>query len=106
MRQRGGRDKYVHIRALQGIVPQVVLERSSKADFSGIFKEQLSRIAEPYIEQLLLERGDWLDHQGVARMLQSNLDNRHEGWQRWVMWGILGSHEVLSSSRSTGVSDS
>ena len=46
-RLRGNQDKWLHRRAMQGLLPEDVLRRSSKAEFSVTFSRYLTDLAPP-----------------------------------------------------------
>jgi len=90
LRLRGGRNKYVHVEALQRLMPQAVLERTTKADFSGVTSRYLNRMKKTFTQDLPQTRDHWLDQNGMARLFQSYLDDPHQGWQNWALWNIFG----------------
>ena len=100
LRLRGGRDKYIHTQALSGILPEVVRERTIKADFAGLVSERIDTITKVFTEALPRDRAEWLDREGMARLMQSYIHSPGEGWQNWVLWNILGCHLAVPQSRA------
>ena len=78
MRLRGGRDKYVHVNALQGIVPQRILDRTTKAGFAGVFSAYLNRMKATLTDDLPRARAEWLDREGMARLFSPTRTTRNK----------------------------
>jgi asparagine synthase (glutamine-hydrolysing) len=101
LRLRGARDKYIHTQALRAILPPVIRERRIKADFAGLFSERIHTLNQEFTEFLPRDRAEWLDREGIARLLQSYVHNPGEGWQNWVLWNVLGCHLALPQNRTS-----
>jgi asparagine synthase (glutamine-hydrolysing) len=95
LRLRGNIDKYIHIRALQGILPQIILDRKSKADFSIVFSTPLEQMKAMLIETLPRERNEWLSQNGIAQLFRSYEENPELGLQNWALWNIYGCDRVF-----------
>jgi len=90
LRLRGGRTKYLHVRALQDLMPRVILERRDKAIFSIVFREHLDAMQEALTGLLSTKRAAWLDPDGMARLFRAYLDYPQAGWPLWILWGVFG----------------
>ena len=95
MRLRGAQDKYIHIQAMQELMPRCILERGDKAEFSVMFRRHLDRMEELFTVTLPRERPDWLNGEGMKRLYRAYRDNPRLGWPMWILWGIYGCNEVL-----------
>jgi len=95
LRLRGDRSKYLHVQAMQGLMPQAVLERRTKAEFSVVFHRHLDGMQERLTRTLPREHPDWLDEGGMRRLLDVCLKNRQFGWPLWIFWGIYGCDSVF-----------
>ena len=84
-RLRGKEDKWLHRRAMQGLLPEDVLRRSSKAEFSVTFSRYWTELAPHMTETVLARRRDWVKPQPVRSMLQAAASRTRRsgpGWRR------------------------
>jgi asparagine synthase (glutamine-hydrolysing) len=95
LRLRGDQTKYIHVQAMQGLMPQTVLDRKSKAEFSIVFRSHLDGMKDILTDNLPRERPDWVTHEGIARLYRLYQDNPQFGWPLWVLWGIHGCDSVF-----------
>jgi asparagine synthase (glutamine-hydrolysing) len=96
LRLRGDRTKYIHVHSLQGLMPQAVLDRTTKAEFSVLIREHLNRMQEMLTETLPRDRAAWVVPDGMIRLYQAyrddvdNPENPQAAWAKWIMWGTFG----------------
>lgn len=90
LRLRGDQSKYIHVKALQSLMPSAVLERRNKAEFSIVFRGHLDRMKEWLAENLPLRRADWVTPDGMARLFKDYQDNPQAGRPLWILWSIYG----------------
>lgn len=98
LRLRGDTSKYIHVKALAGRVPEAVLERRDKEDFSGVFGRQLPQLNDRLTQILPRERADWVARDGAARLFQACQEESPAGWPLWILWGMYGCDEVLKQA--------
>lgn len=91
LRLRGDRSKYLHVRAMQGLMPPAVIKRKTKAEFSAMFRARLDDMGDHLTRGLPREHPDWLDAGGMRRLFDAYRENRQFGWPLWILWGIYGS---------------
>ena len=91
LRLRGDRSKYLHVQAMQGLMPPAILERTTKAEFSVVFRGHLDGMQEHLGETLPRERSEWLSRDGMRRILDVYREKPQFGWPLWILWGIYGS---------------
>jgi len=96
LRLRSDRTKFIHVRALAGLMPQAILERKSKAEFSIVFDVHLDQMQELFTESLPQRRADWVTRGGMARLYASYLQNQKLGWPLWILWAIYGCDKLLT----------
>lgn len=96
LRLRGDQGKYIHVQAMKRIMPEVVLERRGKAEFSVMFREHLDRMKETMVETLPRERPWWVIPGGVARLFRAYHDSLDPGWPEWILWSLYGCHLFFS----------
>lgn len=87
-RRRGSVDKWLHRRAMQGLLPADVLQRSSKAEFSATFFSYRADLASQLTEDVLPRRQQWVNSQAIGRMLQPVDEPDHSAM--WVLWALFG----------------
>ena len=95
LRLRGDRTKYIHVQAMQGLMPQAVLDRKTKAEFSVVFRGHLDGMKTPLTDGLPRERPDWVTHEGMARLFRVYQENPQFGWPLWLLWSIHGCGSVF-----------
>ena len=70
-RLRGQEDKWLHRRAMKGLLPEDVLQRSSKAEFSVTFARYWADLAPHLTGTVLARRRGWVNPQAVRSMLKA-----------------------------------
>lgn len=87
MRFRDGYGKYIHLGALQNDLPQSVLQRRSKAEFSFTFDRQLKPLAGLFCDQIPSEALPEIRPEGL-RNLYANYNETADGiWELWRIYG-------------------
>jgi asparagine synthase (glutamine-hydrolysing) len=97
LRLRGRRSKYIHLKALDELLPSAISRREDKAGFLVIFRDYLDLNQTVLEESLPRERRDWFEAEGVARLMQVYRNHPELGWPMWVLSGMLGCYAVTSS---------
>ncbi len=95
MRLHGGRQKYIHFRALQGVVPQKIIDRQGKGDGASFVDGYLVQMGETFVD-ITKNRADWLDKSGMQRLLESYRNQPELGWQNWALWSIYACDQALA----------
>ena len=93
-------NKWLHRRALTGFLPESVLRRSNKAEFSVTFArnwDDLSRLAEGH---LFATRHDWIDVNEFTGLMRSAFNPDRRDWGAGIAWTLLGLDAVASSNES------
>lgn len=93
---RGDRHKNLHIQALQGLMPKIVLERKNKAEFSVVMSEWLNQMREALPNRLSPEWDVRLSQDGMQQLCQSSQNDqtvKRYQWM-WVLWTIHGCEGV------------
>ena len=92
-RLRGNEDKWLHRRAMQGLLPQSVLQRSSKAEFSVTFSRCWGELEPWLVSQVLPLRQNWVKPEPVRSMLQACSEADPSNWPgmaAWALWALFG----------------
>jgi asparagine synthase (glutamine-hydrolysing) len=96
LRLRGDRSKYLHVQAMQGLMPPAVLGRRTKAEFSIVFRGHLDGMQAHLTDTLPRDRPDWLDQDGMRRLFDVYREKRTFGWPLWILWGIYACDGVFA----------
>lgn len=99
IRLRGGKRKFLHRRAMAGLLPQVVLERETKADFNLAFDRNLDQIAQILSGFDLGHAHDLLDLRGVNMLLDAYRSEPSRFYRMWAIWGIFEIIDICGLSR-------
>jgi asparagine synthase (glutamine-hydrolysing) len=97
---RGHTDKYLHRKALAGLLPQAVLGRTTKAEFSVTYRWLLPEIRQGLMGQMSERVQDWVEPGEVAKLLGDAGNLERSSWPMWMLWGLIGC-EAMSSPRTT-----
>jgi asparagine synthase (glutamine-hydrolysing) len=99
LRLRGDRTKYIHVQAMQNLMPQEILDRKTKAEFSVVFRGHLDGMEARFTRALPMDRPGWVAQAGMARLYRVYRDNPQYGWPTWVLWGLHACDTVFSKNR-------
>ena len=95
LRLRGNLPKFIHVQAMQGVLPSAILERRSKADFAGVFVKYLDQISPVFTDELSRKRADWCHSEGISDLFHLYQKQPELGWPTWVLWNIYGCDMVF-----------
>lgn len=106
-RLRGQEDKWLHRRAMKGLLPENVLQRTGKAEFSVTFTKFLAELTAHLSGAVFPRRQGWVNASSIQAMLKrcgqperSNL----RGMVLWVLWTNFGMDAVFyGQNRSRGM---
>ncbi len=88
LRLRGNRSKYIHVRAMHDVLPRLLLERTSKADFGVMFRAQVDQLGENLTRSIPQRRPNWVTPDGMDRLYRTYQGHPEYHWPFWVLWGI------------------
>lgn len=98
LRLRGGVKKYIHRQALVGMLPEDVINRRSKAEFSAAVIANNADLKEFFQNRLPDSAGTAMDRAGVARVFASYCNATIDELSTWEVWGIYA-YAILIRSR-------
>jgi asparagine synthase (glutamine-hydrolysing) len=104
LRLQGDRTKYVHVQAMRKILPDNVLHRRSKAEFSIVFREHLDQMENVLTKSLPNKHSDWLDQSGMARLFEEYYRRDRTGLPMWRLWSIYATACFAAHTRVTSSS--
>ncbi|WP_310582473.1 asparagine synthase (glutamine-hydrolyzing) [Deinococcus sp.] len=100
LRLRGHESKWLHRRALAGLLPEQVLQRQSKAEFSVAFSRYWSKLRPQLVADVLPRRLDWMEHSGFCDLLSRAFDPRREDWSEGIAWTLFGLDALAGRDQS------
>ncbi len=92
---RGKTPKYTHRKALSGLLPDLVTNRTTKADFSIAFTRQIDAMENLLVDVLPQNGAGYLDQNGVADLYNRYRASPGAGSQIWQLWGIFGCESAI-----------
>jgi len=95
LRRRGGRDKFIHIEGLRGILPPALQKRTTKADFGEVFRRLLLPNLGIFSHEIRDAWPEWLNAKGLEELAAAFSDHPSDGPESWALWGILCIHWVM-----------
>jgi asparagine synthase (glutamine-hydrolysing) len=96
LRSRGHTTKWLHRQALKGLLPDLVLNRTTKADFMVTFHRQFDSTKAELTNGIVPRRAAWIQPERAAMICKNYHDVRFAGWAGWWLWTLAGC-DALSS---------
>jgi asparagine synthase (glutamine-hydrolysing) len=96
IRLRGQTDKYLHRKAMTGLLPEAVLQRQTKADFMITFEWHLAAMGELFRGELARAGRTWVDAGQVGSLYRRIGDPTHPGAPEWRLWTLFGCAALVS----------
>jgi asparagine synthase (glutamine-hydrolysing) len=87
-RLRGQEDKWLHRHAMEGLLPEDVLQRSSKAEFSVTFARCWADLDPHLTGTVLPRRQGWVQAQSIRSMLKACSQPNPWDWPSMAMWSL------------------
>lgn len=91
LRLRGGTHKYIHVQALRGALPDSIVQRRSKADFSMAFQHQLAGMEGLLSRDLARLHTDWTQPGAIAKLYRTYQAGTFGGWPQVYLWNLYAS---------------
>jgi asparagine synthase (glutamine-hydrolysing) len=102
IRLRGDTKKFIHIKAMEKLLPALLLRRRTKADFSIAFRWQLDKLRYDLLTQIPMDLGDMLRVEGIAKLYQAYSVGPVEEAPIWELWAIYACHRILRPAWRSG----
>ena len=90
LRLRGHADKYLHRRAMQGLLPDAVLQRKQRAEFSVTFRWYAPELQETLTRGIGGRSEDWVDRVLAMRLHDRSRVDRKSSVPHWMLWTLFG----------------
>ncbi|MDO9606007.1 asparagine synthase (glutamine-hydrolyzing) [Hydrogenophaga sp.] len=98
LRLRGDENKWLHRRSIAGLLPQQVLQRQSKAEFSIAFSRYWSELRPQLMDNVLPRRQDWIAHSSFHDVLSQAFEPQGKYWSEGIAWTLFGIDSVADQS--------
>lgn len=95
LRLRGDRAKFIHVHAMAGLMPDLVLGRKDKAEFSFALKRNVSRTKADLLVEVCSRRADWVSAEGIREMIEDSDEKLDYGLSLWVLCGLYACDKVF-----------
>jgi asparagine synthase (glutamine-hydrolysing) len=90
----GGVNRYCHRQALVGLLPDSVLQRKSKAEFSVTYRHYLSAMQGLLTGEIPARRPDWIDQQCVEAVFENHASLNEESAECFSLWMLFGCDNI------------
>ena len=97
LRLRGHTDKYLHRRALRGLLPDAVLARQGKAEFSVTFRWYVAELHEMLARVDPDQGGAWVDPVRAMRLYHRIGTNPDSSMPEFQLWSLFGCQALVSA---------
>ena len=86
LRLRGNTTKWLHRQAMKGLLPDIILNRNSKADFMVAFRRTLDSAKATLSSEIMPRSGTWIQPERATKMCNSYHEEAFAGWAEWWLW--------------------
>lgn len=90
LRSRGRLTKWLHRQAMRGLLPDKVLDRTTKADFMVAFHRYLENLGHELAVEVVPRRAAWLKTGRAMEIVEHYHDVNYTGWAEWWLWSLIG----------------
>jgi len=85
----GGVNRHLHRQAMTGLLPETVIQRQSKAEFSVTFREFLTELDHSLGSEIIRRRADWVDIPAAEIIMRKRNEERYAGWADTMLWMLF-----------------
>ena len=100
LRLRANERKWVHRRAMARLLPQSVVNRSTKADFGTTLARDWAQVRVLMRKDILPRRLGWVNEPLVSKWVQEEIHLDRFPWSDgmlWMIWALLGTDAVATT---------
>jgi asparagine synthase (glutamine-hydrolysing) len=90
LRMRGATGKMLHRRAMTGLLPPLVLERTTKADFMAAFWHHAGELRALFGAELAKNGDDWVRRRDLEKACALLGDAEGDSVPEWQLWSLFG----------------
>ena len=95
LRYRNYTTKWLHRAALGEYLPPQIFSRSSKSDYSFVFRRQLSMMHTHLMRDVAPKRCAWVVRGELEKQFELFVNLRACNWPMWNLWGVVGCHFAI-----------
>ena len=96
LRLRGLENKWLHRRALGAQLPEEILTRQSKAEFSVAFSGYWNELRPELLTRVLPSRSDWVESSVIIDLMDKAFEPAADDWGEGIAWSLFGLDAVAS----------
>ena len=85
-----GTDRHLHRQAMQGLLPELVLRRQTKAEFSVTYNQYLPAMRDLLVRDVAPRRQRWIKQSRVDDLYEHLDKPRYTGWGEFMLWVLFG----------------
>jgi asparagine synthase (glutamine-hydrolysing) len=90
LRSRGHTTKWLHRQAMKGLLPDMILNRNSKADFMVTFRRTLDSAKAILAGEIMPHRETWIQPKHAGIICENYHEDAFAGWAEWRLWTLVG----------------
>jgi asparagine synthase (glutamine-hydrolysing) len=94
-RSRGRTTKWLHRKAMVGLLPQDVINRPTKADFMTTFRQQFWSAGKDDLMEVARRRQNWVQPHAIAAAFDNIRPRNEDELSEWVLWSLVGCDAVV-----------
>jgi asparagine synthase (glutamine-hydrolysing) len=95
---RGKTNKSLHRIAMSGVLPELVLDRHTKAEFSVCSRQHLQCMGDDLTVRIPMERS-WIDQSRACAMFEQ-CQKFSGGSERWMLWSLFGCDAIAAAEKT------
>ena len=90
LRMKGNENKWLHRKAMAGLLPKQVLQRQTKAEFSGAYKSHWDELAPWIRSKVMSRRAQWIHSDGLVRAIDEAFSPESGQPYARAVWTLFG----------------
>ena len=99
VRLKGASDRYLHRRAMAGLLPSAVLDRKVQADHMIAFRRHGRELMDALSGASLQQWHRWVFSEKIAEKYSQFGNKIHFGQPEWLLWSVFGCSALAASAQ-------
>ena len=87
LKHKHGINRYTHIQAMKGLLPEMILNRQTKAEFSVTYSHHLPKMKDLLTREIPNRRSNWVNKEN-SNILYTN--SKSDGTSMAMLWSLFG----------------
>ena len=75
---------------MKGLLPELVLNRTTKADFMTVFRRQLAGMQDELLKDIVPRRVNWVQPERAKEICNNYQQIKYADWSEWWLWSLIG----------------